>query len=201
MPLSERRRTRIETVASQRQAGFVVVLEDIHDPHNAAAILRTCDAFGIQTVAFIFDREPRYNPRRVGKTSSSSANQWLDFGIYPSTAQCYAALRRNKFQIVATALTEQTTNLYMTDLTSDRIALVVGNEHRGLSDVAIQQADRAITIPMSGFVQSLNVSVMAALAIAEITRQRQGRGGQHLYGKNSARDLVNQWVEFGRGRS
>ncbi len=192
---------RIETVARRRQVGFVVVLEDIHDPHNAAAILRTCDAFGIQTVAFVFDRQPRYNPRTIGKASSSSANQWLDFSFYSSIADCYTVLRGGHFQIVATALTKQTIDLYQADLTSEQIALVVGNEHLGLSDEAIQLADAIVHIPMRGFVQSLNVSVTTALAIAEITRQRQASGRTYQVSDQAATELAQHWKEHTRGRS
>ncbi|RJO59704.1 RNA methyltransferase [Candidatus Parcubacteria bacterium] len=168
-----RRQAKIKQVAENRQAGFVVVLEDIHDPHNAAAILRTCDAFGIQDVWFIFDKEKAYNPKRVGKSSSSSTNKWLTFRIFKSVAECKAALKKFKYESIGTVLHSQAKDFTKAKLTAKRIALWVGNEHAGLSESAIAACDRLLKLPMRGFVESLNVSVMAAICIYEISRQRQ----------------------------
>ncbi len=172
--MEPKRIKRFREVASKRQAGFVVVLEDIHDPHNAAAILRTCEAFGIQNVHFIFEQEKYYNPRQVGKVSSSSANKWLDFEIFRSSKACLKKLKRQKYEIVATALNPKAENVLKAKLTAKKIALVIGNEHRGVSGEVLKKADRILMLPMRGFVQSLNASVTAALFIYEISRQRAG---------------------------
>jgi tRNA (guanosine-2'-O-)-methyltransferase len=168
-----KRQEKIRAVVKNRQAGFIVVLEDIHDPHNAAAILRTCDAFGVQDVWFIFDKEKRYNPKRIGKSSSSSANKWLSFKVFNSTQDCLKVLKKSGYEIIATALTQKSKNLFKTKLLHKKIALLVGNEHQGLSELAIKSADKVIAIPMQGMVQSLNVSVTAGIFISEIYRQRQ----------------------------
>ncbi len=165
------RRRRFIAVAKARQQGLALVLEDVHDPMNAAAIMRTADAFGVQEVHLIFAEEKPWNPRRVGK-ASSSAHKWLTFKIYRSTAMCLSSLSRRGYKIVATALTSGATNLYRAKLTAPKLALVVGNEHRGLSAAALARADHTVAVPMRGMVQSLNVSVTAALCIAEIVRQR-----------------------------
>ena len=172
MGLSQRE-AKIRTVVKNRQAGFIVVLEDIHDPHNAAAILRTCDAFGVQDIYFIFDKEKRYNPKRIGKSSSSSANKWLSFKVFNSIQECLKVLKKSGYEIIATALTPKSNNFFKTKLLHKKIALLVGNEHQGLSESAIKLADQVIAIPMQGMVQSLNVSVTAGIFIAEIIRQRQ----------------------------
>lgn len=166
------RQQKLQQVASQRQAGFIVVLEDIHDPHNAAAILRTCDAFGVQDVWFIFNKEKAYNPRRVGKSSSSSANKWLTFRTFKSVAECKAALKRLEYESVGTVLHDKAEDFTKAKLTAKRIALWVGNEHAGLSEEATAACDRVLMLPMRGFVESLNVSVMTAICIYEISRQR-----------------------------
>jgi tRNA (guanosine-2'-O-)-methyltransferase len=173
--MTPKREARMRDVAQARQAGLCVVLEDIHDPHNAAAILRTCDAFGIQDVRLVFVEEKSFNPRQVGKSSSSSANRWLSFTKYASSEDCAAALKAEGYVIAATALAARGTDPYATDLTHEKLALVVGNEHRGVSEAMLSAADRVLTIPMRGFVESLNVSVAAALCIAEIVRQRGSR--------------------------
>lgn len=173
--MQSKRRATLEKVASQRQAGFIVVLEDIHDPHNAAAILRTCDAFGVQDVWFIFNKEKAYNPRRVGKSSSSSANKWLSFRVFKSVAECRTALKRLKYESVGTVLHDKAEDFTKAKLTAKRIALWVGNEHAGLSPDAVKACDRLLLLPMRGFVESLNVSVMTAISIYEISRQRAGK--------------------------
>ena len=185
-----RRQQKLQLVASQRQAGFIVVLEDIHDPHNAAAILRTCDAFGVQDVWFIFNKEKTYNPRRVGKSSSSSANKWLSFRVFKSVAECKTDLKRLKYESVGTVLHDKAEDFTKAKLIAKRIALWVGNEHAGLSPEAGKACDRLLLLPMRGFVESLNVSVMTAISIYEITRQRAGK-----YKKNS-REIAMLFQDF-----
>jgi tRNA (guanosine-2'-O-)-methyltransferase len=187
----EERKLKLESVARQRQAGFIVVLEDIHDPHNAAAIMRTCDAFGVQDVWFIFNKEKPYNPRRVGKSSSSSANKWLTFRKFSSAKECVAALKRLKYESVGTVLHDKAEDFTKAELTSKKLALWVGNEHAGLSPEAVQACDRLLYLPMRGFVESFNVSVMTAICIYEITRQRAG--GKY---QRSARDVAALVKDF-----
>ncbi len=160
------------SVAHNRQSGIIVVLEDIHDPHNAAAILRTCDGLGIQTVYFVFEKETPYNPRRIGKASSSSANKWLDFEIFDSSLSCFETLKQKGYTTVATALSDKAESLRTAQFPEEKIALLVGNEKTGLSKLSLIRADRIISIPMAGFVQSFNVSVATAIILWEITRQR-----------------------------
>ncbi|MFH1246646.1 MAG: RNA methyltransferase [Candidatus Liptonbacteria bacterium] len=170
--VNARRNEKILQVAFGRQAGLVVVLEDVHDPHNACAILRSCDAFGVQDIYFIFNKEKPYNPAKIGGSSSSSANKWLTFHAFRSTAECYAELRKKKFKIMATALAPSAKPLSKTDFCAPRIAIVIGNEHGGLSREAIEGADNITYFPMCGMVQSFNVSVFAALCMYEAVRQR-----------------------------
>jgi tRNA (guanosine-2'-O-)-methyltransferase len=171
--ISEKRLNKIKTVAARRQSGLAVVLEDIHDPHNAAAVLRTCDAFGIQDVYFIFQQEKYYNPKKIGKSSSSSANKWLTFHIYRSTKECLKDLKKQGYKIYATILDEKAENLYKIKFSEKKIAILLGNEHRGLTLPAAELADKKIYIPMQGMVQSLNLSVTAAIMIFEASRQRR----------------------------
>lgn len=183
----------MKKVAAKRQAGFVVVLEGIHDPHNAAAIMRTCDAFGVQEVWIIFEEGKAFNPRQVGKVSSSSANRWLTFRKFKTSEECLSALKEEGYTVVATALADRGVNPYETNLTQEKIALVVGNEHRGISSVFIEGADILVTIPMQGFVESLNVSVATALCIAEIYRQRSGSGNFFELKEKEIVALVKEW--------
>ena len=170
MPTTERQE-KIKRVTQSRQEG-VIVLEDIYDPHNAAAVFRSCDAFGFQKVCLIFEQEKEFNPKKVGKVSSASANKWLDFEIYDSTEKCLQDLKKQGYEVCVTVLDDEAQDLFKTKLNKEKVALVFGNEHRGVSEQAIKMADRKIYIPMRGFVQSLNLSVTAAIFMYELTRQR-----------------------------
>lgn len=169
----ETRQEKIKRVMGQRQEG-IIVLEDIHDPHNAAAVWRSCDAFGFGKVYLIFEQEKRFNPKQVGKASSSSANKWLDFEVFTSTKECLKTIKDKGYTIYATTLDKRATRLEKTRF-KDRPAILFGNEHRGLSETAIKTADKKIYIPMRGMVQSLNLSVTAGIVMWEMSRQRLKR--------------------------
>jgi tRNA (guanosine-2'-O-)-methyltransferase len=191
--LSTKRLNRFKEVIANRQAGLVLVLEDIHDPHNAAAILRTCDGLGIQDVYFIFAQEKPYNPKKVGKVTSSSANKWLNFHIFNSTKDCLKELKKQKYQVYATILNKDAIDATSCAFNDSRMALVVGNEHRGISPEMIAGADKLIYLPMKGFVESFNVSVSAGLFLYEIIRQRMqaDKKEYHLSAKEQAKLLAD----------
>ncbi len=182
---------KIKNVVSKRQQGLVVVLEDIHDPHNAEAVFRSCDALGVQEVYLIFDQEKPFNPRKVGKKSSSSANKWLTFHTFTSRKECFATLREKGYHLIATALSAKAKDLFTTSFEEKRIAVMVGNEHRGLSKEALGMADSIVTIPMHGMVESFNVSVATTVFLFEITRQRRNQDYSL-----SASDQINLVEDF-----
>ena len=182
----------------RRQQG-VVVLEDIHDPHNAEAVFRTCDALGFQRVRLVFEQEEPFDPRAVGKLSSSSANKWLDFAAYSSIRACLDDLHGDSHEVVAMVAGGEAESLVEASLTAPRIAVLLGNESRGLSEEAIALADRHLTIPMAGMVRSLNLSVAAAIVLYEITRQRQRAGVERYRLPASARAALQQRLA-GRSR-
>ncbi len=193
--ISEKRINKIKHVVENRQNGLVVVLGDIHDPHNAAAIFRTCDGFGIQKAYLIFEKEERFNPKKIGKMSSSTANKWLDFETFKSTTECLNKLKQDGFKIVATALTEKAVNIFETDLKDEKLALLIGNEHTGLSEQALKLSDKILIIPMQGMVQSLNVSVTAGIIIYEIARQRQSSKGNYQMSEEEQGILKERFSE------
>lgn len=175
---TERRFKRLGEVAGMRQQG-IIVLQDISDPHNAEAVFRTADALGFQHICLIFEQEQAFDPLQVGKQSSSSANKWLSYESYNSTAECLRKLREVGCEIVATTIDDRCESVFNTRLDTAKIALMLGNESRGLSSEALVLSDRRLTIPMRGMVQSLNLSVTAAICLYEITRQRLARGMEH----------------------
>ncbi len=179
-------------VASQRQKGLIVVLEDIHDPHNAEAVIRSAEAFGVQQVYFIFNKEERFNPRRVGKKSSSSGNKWVEFESFSTATSCVRALKKKSYTVVATALSPNAKEIYKAKLTGKAIALVFGNEAKGISDEMRNLADVLITIPMRGMVQSLNLSVTAGIVLYEVTRTRMRSMKQYLLSQKEAGALARR---------
>lgn len=171
------REEKVRAMLLKRYKGLCVVLEDIHDPHNAAAIMRTCDALGIHDVRLVFVKEKPWNPKRIGRASSSSANKWLSFTVYKSLEECLSALDRGGFSSVATVLQGKDAELAEYDFTQHKkVALWVGNEHSGLSARAREYATVRMNLPMKGMVESLNVSVATALFLYELTRQWRSKG-------------------------
>lgn len=163
---------KVTSVLRRRQPDLTVVLENIHDPHNVSAIFRSCDAVGVMRVELLYTHE---SFPTIGKKSSSSANKWLERRTHRSVARCFATLRAEGFAIYATHLGVEARTLYDLDMTK-KVAIVFGNEHRGVSDEAAAAADVNFQIPMMGMIQSLNVSVAAAVSLYEALRQRLGAG-------------------------
>lgn len=173
-PRTGRRQQRIEGVLERRQPTLTVVLEDVHDPHNASAVLRTCDAVGVLDVHLVYVHEEP--PRRaVGRSTSASGQKWTRMHTYDSIDACYATLHEQGFMIAATALEPDSRDFYSLDLTTPT-ALVFGNEMRGVTPEAIAGADCTVYIPMQGMVESLNISVSCAVTLYEAMRQRQAAG-------------------------
>jgi tRNA (guanosine-2'-O-)-methyltransferase len=172
MTVSDRRRKKIREVLGRRQPDLTLVLENIHDPHNVSAALRSCDAAGVHRVELLYTLEKF---PRIGRKSSSSAGKWVERRKHTDAGACFALLRSEGFRIYATRLAPGTVPLYELDLTG-RVALVFGNEHRGVSEEAAESADANFHIPMMGMIQSLNVSVACAVALYEAVRQRLAAG-------------------------
>jgi tRNA (guanosine-2'-O-)-methyltransferase len=190
---TEERLNKIIGAASSRQFSLKVVMENIHDPHNVSAVFRTCDAVGVPkvTLLYTFEKFPR-----IGKTSSSSANKWIENEKFNDTRKCFDELHMQGYKIYASMLNKKAKNLYDLDLTGN-VALVFGNEHRGVSDEAEKLADETFYIPMRGMIQSLNVSVAAAVTLYEAQRQRALKGMYQQSGlsKEELEKLIDKWCE------
>ena len=193
MSPTERRVEKFSRVLASRRPDLTVVLENIHDPHNVSAILRSCDAVGVMQVELLYTQEKF---PRIGKKSSSSASKWIARRRHTSIASCYETLKAEGFTICATHLGRQAHVLYDLDLTG-RIAFVVGNEHRGVSDEAAALADMNFQIPMTGMIQSLNVSVASAVCLFEAFRQRRSRDPHPdpALSSEARAALLKEWLE------
>ena len=173
-PRTTRRAERIADVLRRRQPDLTVVLENVHDPHNIGAVLRSCDAVGSLHVHTIYSIEERPE-RAYARSTSGSASKWIDVHHHDSVDACYRELRAAGYRVVVAALTDRSVGLYETDLSAPT-ALVFGNEHRGVSEEAIRLADQSMLIPMMGMVESLNISVACAVCLFEALRQRNNAG-------------------------
>jgi tRNA (guanosine-2'-O-)-methyltransferase len=189
---TERRLQKLEEVLSHRQPDLTVVMENIHDPHNVSAILRSCDAAGIMQVQLIYSNSKFPD---IGKKSSASAHKWVDRRRFQDVKECYDTLHKEGYMIVATHLTKTAKSIYDFDLTA-KVAFVVGNEHFGVSEEAAQLADGSIWIPMFGMIQSLNVSVATAVVLYEAVRQRihAGQYKSNKYSEIEMKHLLKIWA-------
>lgn len=167
--MTNERKKKLAAVISKRQEGLGIVLENVFDPHNISAVMRSCDAVGIQDVYILNTKIPRH--KKWGAKSSSSAAKWLSIHQFDDPDSCFAVLRERYDVIATTHLSSGAVSLYDMDLTGN-IALVFGNEHSGVSEEIREKADGNFIIPQAGIIQSLNISVACAVSIYEAFRQR-----------------------------
>lgn len=179
--MTEKREQKFRQVAENRQRDVILVLEDIQDPHNVAAVSRSADAFGIQNIHIVFESRQPYDPNELSMTTSSSASKWIDFHTHQGTEPCLAKLKRQGFTIIGTALHEESESIYEFDFTNaGKVAILLGNESRGLTKQALGMCDHIVLIPMRGVVESMNLSVTAGICMFEVTRQRCAAGIQNF---------------------
>lgn len=187
--MNEIRKDKLNRVLSKRQFDITVVMENVHDPHNISAVMRTCDAVGIQEIYILNTTIPVH--KKFGAKSSSSASKWLTIHTFTETAACMQALRKRYTKIFTTHLSDEAVSLYNLDLT-ESVALVFGNEHAGVSDEIRKLADGNFIIPQVGIIQSLNISVACAVSIYEAFRQKTL--ADHYNQPNTAYDSIRKAV-------
>ena len=162
--LTENRRLRFDTVLSQRTKHFTVATEDVYQLHNTSAVIRSCDVFGIQEVNIIEET----NTKQIDREIAMGAQKWVDLNRYHSVKDSIKDLKQKGYQIVAT--TPHTTDclLHEFDVTK-KSCFFFGRETQGLSQDVLDEADCFLKIPMSGFTESLNISVSAAIILQHVT--------------------------------
>lgn len=169
--ISPRRAQRIEEVIAQRTYGITVVLESLYDMANSAAVMRTCDGFGIQRVNLVVTSASYKCDRKV----SIGAHKWLDVHRYDDATSCARALKADGYTLLTTHL-DESRGIDEIDF-SGRVALVFGTEKDGVSDEMLALSDGNFKIPMAGFAQSFKVSVAAAVALYHAVCDRRRRTG------------------------
>ena len=190
--MTPERTEKLINVLSKRQANLTVVMENVQDPHNVSAVLRTCDAVGIQDVYILTTKIPRH--KKFGYKSSSSALKWLTIHEYDDLEACMQAVRKNFTKVLTTHLSSDAVQLYDIDFT-ESVALVFGNEHSGVTEECRALADGNFIIPQMGIIQSLNISVACAVSIYEAMRQKMQAGhyDHASLPKEQLDGLLTQW--------
>ena len=164
---------RLTAVLNKRQLNLTVVLENVADPHNISAVMRTCDAVGIQEIYILNTVIPKH--KKWGAKSSSSASKWLTIHQFSDVTTCFEAVRKKYQKVYTTHLSSNAVDLYELNLT-ENVALVFGNEHSGVSEELINLADGNFIIPQVGIIKSLNISVACAVSVYEAFRQKSIAG-------------------------
>ncbi|HBB26375.1 MAG TPA: RNA methyltransferase [Bacteroidetes bacterium] len=190
--ITPERRERIRRVLERRQPTLTVVFENVHDPHNISAVIRSCDAVGVAEAHGIYSGRQVFP--ELGEKSSASARKWVDVHLHQSVDACYAALRARGMKIYTTHLSSDAVSLHELDL-SQPVALVFGNEKEGVTAEAREKADGNFLIPQVGMIQSLNISVACAVSLYEAFRQRQVAGMYDTaqLGSSELEAKINDW--------
>jgi tRNA (guanosine-2'-O-)-methyltransferase len=161
--VTEHKRTRMKQIIAERTRYITVVLEDIYDPHNISAVLRSAECFGVQDIHIV---DPNTHFETTEGIALGSA-KWLTINHYKKSIDCLQQLKKNGYRIFATTLRPDA--IQLSDIPLDhKVALVFGNELEGVTQAVCDQADGFVTIPMVGFTQSFNISVSAAVCLYDI---------------------------------
>lgn len=189
------RRKRIEDVLQHRQPDLTVVLDNVHDPRNVAAVLRTCDAVGIQEIFVINNKMPRI--KKYNFHAGMGAMKWVQVHEFDNVDACVCAVKVNYPLLFGTYLNARSVSLYELVLTSP-IALVFGNERQGISNELLAHCSGNFIIPQMGMVESLNISVACAVSVYEALRQKQvaGHYTQSRLNQEQQDALLLRWNEM-----
>jgi tRNA (guanosine-2'-O-)-methyltransferase len=190
--MTPQRTEKLRSVLNKRQPDLTVVLENVFDPHNISAVMRTCDAVGVEEIYILNTKIPRH--KKWGPRSSSSAAKWLTIHQYENAGECFSSLRKRYSSILTTHLGSDAVSLHQLNFTKS-IALVFGNEHSGVSEEIRAMADGNFLIPQAGIIQSLNISVACAVTLYEAYRQKELAGHYDKRRLDEARydELLKEW--------
>ncbi len=197
--MSPDREHKIRRVIRQSQPDLTIILENVFDPLNISAVLRSCDAVGIREIFIVYTVD--YLTKRglkIGKKTSGGAFKWIDFYVFTDLEECFRRVRERYSRILATRLGEDSKSLYDLDL-SQPTALLFGNEDEGVTAEALALADGNFLIPQVGFTDSLNISVACAVSLFEAQRQRKAKGYYDAHPRFSAgqqEQLFQRWEKM-----
>ncbi len=193
--VTENRNALFDRVLRERTKYLTVVLEDIYQSHNASAVLRTCDCFGIQDVHIIENR----NTYNVNQDVALGSYKWLSLTKYNqeenNTRTAIKALKKKGYRIVATTPHTNDVELYDFDVTKGKAAIVFGTELTGISEIVKEEADEFLRIPMYGFTESFNISVSAALVLQHLAHEIRKCNINWNLTSNQMLDVKLSWLK------
>ncbi len=188
-------------IINKRTKYLTVVLEDIYQPHNASAVLRTCDCFGVQDVHIIENQ----NEYRVNPDVALGASKWLNLQKYNeeknNTIACINSLKKDGYRIVATTPHTNDVALDNFDLEKGKIALLFGSEQPGLSNLAMDNADEFLKIPMHGFTESFNISVSASIILHHLRLKLDQSEIKWILEDKEKEEILLNWLKQSIKRS
>ena len=192
--VTDKRKNLFRNILQDRTRHFTVVLEDIYQQHNASAVIRSCDIFGIQDIHVI---ENKYKSK-VSKNIAKGSQKWLSFHNYKedtnNTLECLNTLKSKGYQIIATSPHNNSSILHDFDI-SKKSAFVFGVEKTGVSDLVINNAGGILKIPMVGFTESLNISVAAAIILENLTFKLRNSSVDWALTNEEQKILYASWIE------
>jgi tRNA (guanosine-2'-O-)-methyltransferase len=187
--VSENKQQKFSEIIQHRTRHLTLVLEDIFQPHNASAVLRTCDCFGIQDVHIIEQK----NHYQVNPDIALGSSKWLTLHTYSDTPSTFKALRSKGYRIVATSPHKD--DCLLSELPLDeKTALVFGTELEGLSEYSLANADAFVKIPMYGFTESFNISVSAAITLYQLSEKLRSQGINYHLNENELTEIQLGWA-------
>ncbi|NNK10263.1 MAG: RNA methyltransferase [Flavobacteriaceae bacterium] len=188
--VSAKRLQRFEEVLHWRTRYLTVVMEDVYHQHNASAVIRSADIFGIQDVHLVEDRFSD----RLDKKIALGAQKWTNIHKHSSTEECIKSLRGQGFSIIATTSKPEAKTIEQIPI-DQKMAFVFGTEKEGLSEDALAKADELLHIPMVGFTESLNVSVAVAIVLHQITKKLHSSGQNWQLSKEEKAVIRADWIK------
>ena len=192
--MTPEREKKFKRVIAHRQPDLTVVFENVNDPHNISAVLRTCDSVGVKEVYILQTIERPFT--KLGKKSSSSASKWIDIHWFDSVDECVTAVRKKYKHLFSTKLSTEAKSLYELNLT-ESVALVFGNEHEGVTEELASKCNGNFIIPQVGMIESLNISVACAVTLYEAYRQRMilGKYAKPAMSEIEMKEVLILWEE------
>jgi tRNA (guanosine-2'-O-)-methyltransferase len=188
--LTDHRRERMLKTSGQRTNHVRLIVQDVHQPHNVSACIRSAEAFGVQNIDVV-TLSTKFNPSTVAR----GVDEWVSITKHESVSSCISDLRKQGYVIASAFPHGNARSLH--ELPVDRpIAVAFGNEHEGLDPAWREMSDMCFTIPMFGIVESLNISVCAAITLHELTTKARNSLPPETYNlsRHARRELLNNWI-------